>query len=156
MNGVFGGNLLQQYSVRAWFNLLPVVIDFLADTIRGLWARRSAASSAGAFVTQVQNAQAYLKAVYVNLRQPEDLLRTVKVTLEHDILQLGARGFQDMTMPLAGAEPRPRTLVLRMSAARQNYLREKLDQYGLSDGGLGKMLTRIWLSDVRRDEVFYE
>jgi len=106
----------------------------------------------GNFQKQVESVGAYLRKSYVNIFDLNSLDLDQSFFSSYNIPKWVQEGF---SRALIDYElPQSKSFVLRMPEQRANYIREKVDTFGMSKAGIGKMLTRMWLSDLRRESNF--
>ncbi|MBW7877447.1 MAG: radical SAM protein [Candidatus Cloacimonetes bacterium] len=157
-----GANLLQKYSVSAWFSCLPEVIKHLILVAKELLQEKLGNQlKVGLIAEQLEQIGKYLEISYVNILQEEELESVKTVALSYDVAGWVADGCQSgldeyqLTVSDAhgGVSPCTRDFVFRLAPKKQEQLGQKLKTFGRTKSGLGKMLTRLYLNDIRREPV---
>ncbi len=159
--GKVGGNLLQKYSVNLWFHHLPSLVSYAAEMARTVITKKAAELDATPEVisAQIQSIEEYLKAVFVNVLKPGDVRAVKKIKLLYDVAAWKKANFKDALSHVDDEPPAARSgsgrcgrdYVFAMDEARARYVEEKLNVFGSTPQGIGKMLTRMFLKDLRRD-----
>jgi len=157
-----GANLLQKFSVSAWFSCLHEVIEYLIFVSRQILKENTTDDCEFEKISlQLEEIGKYLEVSYVNVLQEEDLEAARTVALSYDVAGWVADGCQtsleeyQLTVSDAhgGVSPCTRDFVFRLEPKKQEQLGQKLKTFGKSKSGLGKMLTRLYLQDIRREPV---
>lgn len=160
MSGKFGMNLIQKYAVTAWFVHIASVINFLEQTIVSLAGKvLPDESDMKDFQEKIAAVSNYLKSSYIDIFDPASLQQVMRVSLVYDVAEWIRDGYKQplenyrfsVTDAHGGLGRCSRDFVLRVSDDRRRYIQDKVSTFGTSKAAVGKMLTRMWLSDLRRD-----
>jgi len=159
-SGEVGGNLQQKYSAIAWFTSLGAVVQYAIQRAEALVTTET--SQNGASTSNVGEELAtisqYLQASVINIRDMAGQFDDMVVPLAYDIESWAQQGYRQ---PLSefrnrssadggGAKDGAVEYVFYVPESHRAYLSDKLQMFGASDQGLGALVYRVSLTDLRR------
>lgn len=155
-----GGNLQQKYSALAWFRYLEPVVHYGIQRAKELVVDGSVRGAAGDSPVdrELEAIQRYLLAVVINLMDTRDQFEDRVVPLEYDVAGWESHGGGEPLSAFRHAEPASgnrvaggiKGYVFYVPEARAAYLRDNLRIFGTSVQGIGKLLYRVQVRDLRR------
>ncbi|MCM8775252.1 MAG: hypothetical protein NC930_02715, partial [Candidatus Omnitrophica bacterium] len=161
LQGRAGGNLLQKYSVKLWFKHRDSLIEYAVAVARTKILPRadSLSMKPGEIEEQLQSIENYPKAVFVNVLDPYDIRQQRVVRMRYNVAAWKAENFRSrldtFCDPVWTAQPGSgrcgRDYVLTMNHDQMRYVEDKVQAFGNTPQGIGKMLTPMFLKDLRRD-----
>lgn len=150
MNGIVGANLMQKYSTKAWFENLNAVVDGVSQAAKSCYLQNEALhESCPDFCSQIDEVSSYLKNCYVNVYDVKSIEGQQEFQSLYDVHKWIEAGHKPNLEEFRFSEPQ--VLSLTLSESRRSYLKAKLETFGTKTGSVGKMLTRMWLQELRRD-----
>jgi len=158
--GKVGGNLLQKYSVRLWFSHLQSLVSYAVQVARTIILPRAAAlaMSEAEISEQLDSLEVYLKSIFVNVLDACDIRASKTIALKYDINAWKQANFHGMLKHYLEVPPPARSgsgrcgrdYVFAMDEDQVKYVEDKIKVFGQTTQGVGKMLTRMFLRDLRR------
>lgn len=160
IRGEVGGNLLQKYSVRLWFNHLNSLVGYAVSVAEGLLVPKAAEleMTEEEIKEQLVSIENYLKAIFVNVLDKKDIRAKKVVQMFYNVAAWKNKDFQG-TLKHFYEEPPParsgsgfcgRDYEFAMDDKQAQYVEDKIQAFGSTPQGVGKMLTRMFLKDLRR------
>ncbi len=158
--GKIGGNLLQKYSVNLWFHHLPSLVSYAVNIAYSIVSKKAQEleMSVEEIREQLDSIEEYLKAIFVNVLDASDIRSAKTVKLRYDVAawkenqyKQSLGHFNEQPPPARGGIGRcGRDYLFAMDEEKARYVEDKLKAFGKTPQGVGKMLTRMFLKDLRR------